>query len=265
MRITSAALVCLCFLPSCSAPDLDTFARKHTRPEERAFAQQYLQLLASGQIDSAASMITPGLRTDTLTRTLQRIGTLLHEAHLDSLQLIGVNINDDRGSGSHALNLTYEVPTTNGGWLTTNVATQVVQGHRSIIGLSANRVPARLEEINAFTLMHQSARHYLWFVFALLMPLITLTVAVRLITAKGMPRRWLWAFAALIASPAFVLNWTSGQVAVQNSLFVLFGAAFTRPGAAAPWSLTFAMPVGAVVAYLRYRAWRNARATQAVA
>ena len=210
-------------------------------------------------------MIAPSLRTDTLTRTLQRIGTLLHEVHLDSLQLIGVNINDDRGSGSHALNLTYEVPTTNGGWLTTNVATQVVQGHRSIIGLSANRVPARLEEINAFTLMHQSARHYLWFAFALLMPLITLTVAVRLITAKGMPRRWLWAFAALIASPAFVLNWTSGQVAVQNSLFILFGAAFTRPGAAAPWSLTFAMPVGAVVAYLRYRAWRNARATQAVA
>src|SRR2546427_11735984 len=151
MRITSAALVCLCFLPSCSAPELDTFARKHTRPEERAFAQQYLQLLASGQIDSAASMIAPSLRTDTLTRTLQRIGTLLHEAHLDSLQLIGVNINDDRGSGSHALNLTYEVPTTNGGWLTTNVATQVVQGHRSIIGLSANRVPARLEEITAFT------------------------------------------------------------------------------------------------------------------
>src|SRR2546430_14147237 len=173
MRITSAALVCLCFLPSCSAPDLGTFARKHTRPEERAFAQQYLQLLASGQIDSAASMIAPSLRTDTLTRTLQRIGTLLHEAHLDSLQLIGVNINDDRGSGSHALNLTYEVPTTNGGWLTTNVATQVVQGHRSIIGLSANRVPARLEEISAFTLMHQSARHYLWFAFALLMPLIT--------------------------------------------------------------------------------------------
>src|SRR2546430_5921971 len=50
-------ILCLCFLPSCSAPDLGTFARKHTRPEERAFAQQYLQLLASGQIDSAASMI----------------------------------------------------------------------------------------------------------------------------------------------------------------------------------------------------------------
>ena len=145
MRITSAALVCLCFLPSCSAPDLDTFARNHTRPEERAFAQQYLQLLASGQIDSAASMIAPSLRTDTLTRTLQRIGTLLHEVHLDSLQLIGVNINDDRGSGSHALNLTYEVPTTNGGWLTTNVATKWYRaiGQSSVYRRTAFRLDSR--------------------------------------------------------------------------------------------------------------------------
>ncbi len=42
---------------------------------------------------------------------------------------------------------------------------------------------------------------------------------------------------------------------------VLFGAAFTRPRAAASWSLTFALPFGAAVAYLRARAWRNAQAT----
>jgi hypothetical protein len=74
-----------------------------------------------------------------------------------------------------------------------------------------------------------------------------------------MPRRWLWAVAALIASPAFTLNWTTGQAVLANNMFILFGGAFFRSGAATPWSLTFAMPIGALVAYLRFRAWRNAR------
>ena len=260
MRQALAPLLLLHLLSSCSSPDLATFAREHTTREEREFAENYLQLLAKGQTDSAATLLAPNLRSDTAARTLLQVGALLREARLDSLHVIGVNVHDNLRNDVHELNLSYEVPTTTGRWLTTNVATRSVRGRRMVIGFSAHRIPSRLEEINAFTLADKSGLHFLWLALAGLIPLMTLTTAVRVVRANGMARRWLWAVAALIAAPAFVLNWTTGQPSVANNLFVLFGGAFARPGAAAPWSVTFALPIGTAVAYLRLRAWRNAQA-----
>ena len=259
MRLAAIRLFAVFLLAGCATGDLDVFAREHTTAEERAFALSYLQLLAAGRIDSAATLLAPNLRSDTATLTLGQVGRVLRDARLDSLHLIGVNISDNAGTEDHDLNLTYEAPTSTGRWLTTNVATRSAQGHSSVIGVSAHRIPGRLEEINAFTLADRSPLHYVWLVLAGLMPLITLAAAVRVIAAKGMPRRWFWAVVALIASPAFVLNWTTGQVAIANNLFVLFGAAFDRPGVAAPWAVTFAVPIGATVAYVRLRAWQRVR------
>ena len=259
MRLIAMLGLLLWLLPGCAGPDLTAFANKMTTPEERAFAESYLRLLSTGEIDSAAALLAPGLRSDTTVRMLQEVSALLRGTRLDSLHVIGVNSNQHVGTKTRELNLSYEAPTANGGWLTTNVATRSAQGATWVIGVSAHFVPRRLEDLNAFTLAHKSIANYLWLALAALMPVITIGTAVRLFAAKGMPRRWLWGLIALIASPAFILNWTTGQAAMANSLFVLFGAALARPGAAAPWSITFAIPVGALIAYLRLRAWQNAQ------
>ena len=259
MRLTSIPLVLLCILVSCSPPDLNTFARKHTSPEERAFAENYLHLLSGARLDSAAALLAPNLRTDTAAYGLKVVSALLRDARLDSLHLIGVNVLTNAGTQSRDVNLSYELATTRGRWLSANVATRSVRGETSVIGFSAHILPGRLEELHAFTLVGKSFVHYLWLALAVIVPLVTIGTAIRVIRAKGMPRRWLWAVAALIASPAFTLNWTTGQGVLANNLFVLFGGAFVRSGPAAPWSLTFAVPIGAFVAYLRFRAWRNAR------
>jgi hypothetical protein len=244
---------------SCSPPDLDTFAREHTTPNERAFAKNYLRLLARAQIDSATALLAPDLRTDTVAEGLRVVSGLLRDADLDSLHLIGVNVFDNAGTQSRDVNLSYEVPATGTRWLSANVATRSTKGHILVIGFSAHPLPGRLEEVHAFTLANKSFVHYVWLALAVLMPLVTIATVILVVRAKEMPRRWLWAVVALIASPAFTLNWTTGQSTLANNLFVLFGAAFGRPGAAAPWLLTFAMPIGALVAYLRVRAWRNSR------
>jgi hypothetical protein len=257
MRLT--LVVFLGILLSCSPPDLDTFAQKQTTREERTFATNYLHLLSAGQLDSAAALLAPHLRTDTVAKSLKGVSVLLRDVRLDSLHLIGVNVFNDLGTHSRQVNLNYELPTTSGRWLTASVATRSAGGHTSVIGFSTHLERGRLEELNAFTLAGKSFRHYLWLLLAGLMPIVTIATAIRVVRAKGMPRRWLWALVALIASPAFTLNWTTGQTVLSNNLFVLFGAAFVRPAAAAAWSVTFALPIGAFVAYLRFRAWRNVR------
>jgi hypothetical protein len=218
MRLTSTPLVLLCLVLSCYPPDLDTFAREHTTPEERAFSANYLHLLSGAQLDSAAALLAPNLRTDTVTRGLEVVSALLRDARLDSLHLIGVKIAYHARTQSRDVNLSYEIPTTGGSWLTANVAARSAQGHTSVIGFSANVVPRRLEELHAFTLVDKSFTHYLWLALAVLVPLVTIAMAIRLIRAKGMPRRWLWAVVALIASPAFTpqLDHGSGGVGEQH-------------------------------------------------
>jgi hypothetical protein len=261
VRLTPTPLVLLCLLVSCASPDLDSFAQKNTARDERAFAENYLHLLSGAQLDTAAALLAPNLRTDTVAHALKAVSALLRDARLDSLHLVGVNVFTNAGTQSRDVNLSYQVVTTRGRWLSTNVATRSFRGDTSVIGFSAHILPGRLEEVHAFTLAGKSFVHYVWLVLAVLMPLVTIATAIRVIRAKGMPRRWLWALAALIASPAFTLNWTTGRGVMANNLFILFGGAFMRPGPAAPWLLTFAVPMGAFVAYLRLRTWRNVRSS----
>ena len=259
MRLTAAPLVLLGMLVGCSPTDVDSFARANTAPAERAFAEHYLHLLAQARLDSAGALLAPNLRTDTVAYGLKVVSAVLRDARLDSLHIIGVNVLADGRTQARLVNVSYEVAATRGRWLSANVATRSAQGDTSVIGFSAHFLTGRLEEVNAFTLAGKSVLHYCWLVLAVLMPLLTITTAIKVIRAKAMPRRWGWALAALLASPAFTLNWTTGLAVMTNNLFILFGSAFGRPSPAAPWTLTIAFPIGALVAHLRINAWHKGR------
>src|SRR5436309_13018347 len=88
MRLPSIPLLLLCLLPACSAPDLEAFAGKHTTPEEGAFAQSYLQLLAKGQTVSAATLLAHNLRSDSAAGSVVQVGAVLREVRLHSLRVI---------------------------------------------------------------------------------------------------------------------------------------------------------------------------------
>ena len=250
------SLVAVAFVAAC-ATDLTSFANRYTTPAERAFPRLYLQLLADAHLDSALSLLAPELRTDTARSAMLKIATLLKDAHLDSMRLIGVNVSSF-GAGNRDVNLTYEMPTsTAGSWVTSNVATRRAGPSVAVTGFSAYPIKGPLEILNRFTLSERSPAHYVWLALALLMPLVTITVAVYVARARGMPRRWLWVFASLIATPAFFINWTTGEVGFRSAWFLLFGGAATSAGPAAPWVVSFALPVGAGIAYLKVRRWRQ--------
>jgi hypothetical protein len=73
-----------------------------------------------------------------------------------------------------------------------------------------------------------------------------------------MPNRGLWALLALFGTGAITINWTSGAVSAQLFMlqFLSSGAAHAAP--AAPWLLTFAFPLGPILAWQRLRAARAA-------
>ena len=249
------AVVALSLAAAC-ATDLSSFAERYTTASEREFPRVYLQWLADAQLDSASSLLAPELRSDTTRSAMGKIGLLLKEARLDSMRLIGVNLST-LGDGRE-VNLSYEIPTgVAGHWVMSNVATRRAGTGISVIGFSAYPINGPLEVVNRFTLSGKSAAHYAWLTLAVLIPIGTIAVAVSVARTRGMPRRWLWVIASLVATPTFSINWTTGRVGMQGLSFLFFGGAASSAGAAAPWIVSFAMPIGALIAYIRVRRWRQ--------
>jgi len=249
-------------LATACASDLTSFANRFTTAEERTFPRTYLQLLADAHVDSAFSLLAPELRTDTARNALSQVATLLKDARLDSMRLIGTNINSLAGN-TRSVNLTYEMPTmTTARWVMSNVATRRAGSSIFVIGVSARPIQGPLEVLNRFTLSGKSVIHYAWLTLAIVVPVITITVAVLVARARGMPRRWLWVFGSLVATPAFFLNWTTGEVGVRSAFFLFSGGAATSAGPSAPWVVSFAIPIGAAIAYLKVLRWRQATAAR---
>jgi len=234
----------------------------HTTPTQRQFAADYFGLLVRSDFDSAFALLDPQLQNDQAWVAFQGVGNLLRSAHLDSTHFIGVNASSVHTPDGawHTLNLSYEMPTRAGQWLIANVATRTASGRVTVIGFSASPQAQSLESANRFTLKGKSSLHLVWLGCAVIMLIIPLATMIVVIRTKGMPRRWLWAPASLIGTPAFMMNWTTGAVTLRQNFFLLFGAGAAHPGPAAPWIVSFAVPVGAAIALWKVRGWRLTRA-----
>jgi hypothetical protein len=106
-------------------------------------------------------------------------------------------------------------------------------------------------------LTNRSAAHYAWLLGVIVLPIFCLGTALRLATATGLPKRWLWAAFALIGVSPVLLDWETGQVTVRALAVNLFAAGATKGGPASPWIPGIAFPLGAVLGLARYRRWRR--------
>jgi hypothetical protein len=72
-----------------------------------------------------------------------------------------------------------------------------------------------------------------------------------------MPRRWLWALAALVGVTKLTVDWSTGTWQWAPLQFVLFSAGVIRPGPLANWLVTVAFPLGPLLAMQRVRRARR--------
>jgi hypothetical protein len=72
-------------------------------------------------------------------------------------------------------------------------------------------------------------------------------------------RKWLWAIFTLISVVGFSMNWTTGDVSILPLYFNIPAAGYTQDGSGV-WHLIFAIPVGAIAFFFKWRSLR--RSTQ---
>jgi hypothetical protein len=265
MRIPSLSILLVVLvgavtgLSACSQEDA---LRRFTPADADARARAYLGLFAAGRADSATARLLPALQGPQADQQLARIGGLLQGQRLDSTHVIGAQTNVF--NGVRHVNMTYEMHSGRG-WLVANVATVDSASGWFVEGVYVTPIERPLEETTGFTLRGKTAIHYLWLTLTILAAACSLGTAVWIGSRRGMPGRWRWVAGSLIGLGGFSLDWTSGETAIRLAHLQLGAAGIVRAGLAAPWIITFALPIGAIAALMRYRQWRAGRTLPVVA
>jgi hypothetical protein len=138
-------------------------------------------------------------------------------------------------------------------WLLTNVVLQKRNGQTNVLGLHVTPMKQSLKELNRFTFEGKGAFHYLVFALTVGIPLFIVFALVLCVRTPIGKRKWRWLLFVTFGFVQFSFNWTDGSYAIQPITFAIFGAGFFRAGPYAPFVLTVALPVGAIVFLLRRR------------
>jgi hypothetical protein len=236
-----------------SACSGEKMLRRFTPADADLRAREYLGLFTRHQGDSAEARLAAGVAGPETHRAIARLDTLLAGLRFDSVRVIGAQVSTH--NGVRRTNLSYQLHAQRG-WFMANVASIDSAGTWSVDGVSAAPIPRPLELETNFTLRGRSILHYVWLALTIASIAFSAGVALFIAIQQRMPNRWRLVLASLVGVGAFSMNWATGEIGVRPWNVELLSAAVVRAGPVAPWVLTFALPIGAILAVHRYYRWR---------
>lgn len=232
----------------------DTSLQRFTPPDVDARSREYIGQFVRGQPNSATERLIAPLRTPEAAAELGKIADLLRNQRFDTIRVVGASTNTV--NGVRHVNLTYELHSSFS-WFLAKVASIDTAGTWFVEGVSARTIAQPVEVAARFSLAGKSLMHYLWLLLTAACAAVSLGSAIFIATRRRMPNRWRWVLLSLLGVGAFRLNWATGAIDVGLLRGQLASAGFLRAGPVAPWILSFAVPVGALVGLTRYRRWRS--------
>lgn len=269
-RIAGVLLLLLCGtlpLASCSPTEgfKESWAYRFVPKDKVDLAKRYVAALQDGKIGIVEDDLDPSYFDTSIETTLNKIVALFPKEKPRSVSLIGANVTTNAGGQTlYAITLEYAF---SHDWIVANVVLETKAGSNKvwIAGMHVTLLPQSVEELNAFRLKGKSPLHYIALALAILMPLFTLGTAF-VAGFSYIPRlKWLWIIFILFGFGQFNLNWTTGQTGFVPLAFEFLGAMYAQPGFAGPVIISFGIPVGAILFWMRRGRWRREKAEDAAA
>ena len=223
------------------------------------YGRDYLALVARGEIDSAELKLPAEIPHDTARRLLAFLHERFKGATLDSAVIVGAQVNSSvmgDGTVEIARRIGYLIPTDRT-WTLFVVAMEERGGVRHLTGFHFDTFSADPRVTSAFTFTGKGAGYYLFVVVEALCLVMALVTATWVARQKGLPKRWLWVFVALIGVGTVSLDWSTGDYSQRMFNFLLFSAGAIKGGPIDPWVLSLAFPAGAFAAIARVSKWRR--------
>ncbi|MGI9089428.1 MAG: hypothetical protein ACR2HH_17085 [Chthoniobacterales bacterium] len=240
------------FLAGCNGER--TLLQKFVPKDDDAFARHFLELVKSSDDPAATAMLEEKLRPQA-AEEFSKMRPALARGEAQSFETINflagyTKLNNEPTKKQSELTYQIHFPD---GWAVADVIVESVNGNRHISGAHVVPLTNSLAVLNAFSLQHKSAGHYVVLCVAILVPLLVLLALIVCVRSR-VRRRWLWIIFILIGIGQFQLDWTTGVWNFQTISFLLFGAGFMRNGLYGPWILKVSLPLGALL-FLLLRRW----------
>lgn len=234
---------------ACRADSYAAVARA-VPPHVDRTARSFLVALRNVNLAGAESLVVAAQRGPEVRSALGGLAATLGPAAPDSLR--PVNIEGFFGSAANRVRVTYELAYRDR-WVIARVDVLDSAGVAQVFGAQANVVPRAVAAANALTLRGKSPMHYVIAVIAAALPVFMVVTAIQVVRRRP-PRRWLWAAVALVGVGKLSLNWTTGSIGFLPLQVRLLGVGiFQAGGPYAPWVLSVALPLGAIIAQIRMR------------
>ena len=246
-RLWAPVLASFLLLSACSTGSL---LRTIVPPETDRFARTFIEQLRRGDTTAVRSL-SPRLAQDSASRdSLVALSRYFAPGVPDTMEVVSAQIQSGAGVTARAIGYQLHAP---GGW--TRVELLILadeQGYRYIDGVHVARMPASMQQMNAFVLRGKGPVQLLFLLLTLGVVTFSLFAAIR-VARTPMPKRWWWAFVATLGAGKLVLNWTTGEIFSSPLSVQLLGAEIVRQGLAGPWLLAVSLPIGAIIALQRRR------------
>jgi hypothetical protein len=148
-------------------------------------------------------------------------------------------------------------------WAIVTVVMRGRDGLMRLAGLYVDPMPTNPAKVNDFSVSRHGPIGYAWLFAMAACSAICVWATILIWRERWLKRRWLWTLGSLVGFVGFGLNWSTGGWAVLPLYVSLLGAQAVKAGPYAPWTLTFGLPIVAILVIVRwYR--RSPRAGDAV-
>jgi hypothetical protein len=249
MRSLAAILLCLLTLTGC---DQQAALESFVPQAESVQAKRFLAQLAARDFDAVEAQLDSSLRSPDVSAQLKEVAAQIPRGEPKSITTIGAHTHKVNQNTTYSLTYDYEYAES---WLVANVVLEKVGETVRVSGVHTTPTRQSQKSLNEFRFTNKGVLHYVFLTLAVLIPVFCVATIVACQRTKIHKRKWLWYIFIALGFVQISLNWTTGQTNVLPLSFLLLGAGFNQAGPHAPLILTFAVPVGAIVFWLRRKAF----------
>lgn len=218
------------------------------------FARHFIGNVISGKIDSSFTEINSSILNDTVKQYITNAYRNINAAQVTSYRVVGLNWTSKILSSQKLTfyRLGYEYTLDNRNILFTTTV-QKDDNKYSIVAFNGQFLPAPLSELTKFTLHNKSIKQYVFLLFVILIPIFILISLIVMLTRKlSTKKKIIWALIILLISlPRFLINWNTGQIDFNLLYINILGAGVSRPTLYSAWILTFNIPIGAILFWIK--------------
>lgn len=217
-------------------------------PADDAFARRFVEALRQHDLASADKMLLPKLRTPETHRQIDVVAKLFPDTPATAIETVAWRKTVVKPVGQTAetrwdIDLQYSFPHH---WLLVQVTLSEANGTLAIASVRMHPLPASLQTINRFTLLHKPIGTYLFLCLAIAVPVVmAYSIYLCISTGKGR-KKWFWAGFILLGFCQITLNWTDGILMFNPFALNILGSGFSRFGLFGPWMISASIPVGAI-------------------